>query len=67
MGRKIKATVAAVALAGTMAIVTPAAADATPVAGQVVAASCVQTSFWGRLWALTFQRSYASYLWLNRC
>jgi hypothetical protein len=67
MGRKIKATVAAVALAGTMAIATPPAADAAPVAGQVVASSCVQTSFWGRLWALTFQRSYASYLWLNRC
>lgn len=69
MGTKIKATVVAAALTGAM-LLAPTTAQAAPVqeaklAGPVL--TCVETSFWGRLWALSFQRSYASYLWLNRC
>lgn len=59
--------IATLMVAGAIFVAAPTVSQAAPVHDAKVAASCVQTSFWGRLWALTFQRSYASYLWLNRC
>ena len=64
---KIKAVVAAAALIGAM-LFAPTTAQAAPVLeAKMASVACVETSFALRLFALVFQRSYASYLWLNRC
>lgn len=67
MGRKIKATVIAVAIVGGT-VLTPAVAEASSAkvaAGPAL--TCVETSFWGRALSLFVSRSYAAYLWQVKC
>ena len=68
--KEMRKLFAALLIAGTLFVAAPAVAQAQePVhAPTLVAASCVNTSFWGRAFSFFFlPTSYTAYLWQVKC